>query len=272
MLDFTRKVFRHSAGFSSGLRFLKEVRGRGPGGGQEVVIPWKHGSGQVTLLPRSGTTDISTAAEVFCRGLYRLPDGWQPRVILDVGGNAGMVTLYYAALYPNAVVHSFEPVPANAARIRRHVEANGLKNVTVHEFGLSGRDATVELAASGEGAHWDYCEGRQGGGPAVTVQMRHAGAVFQELGLTEIDLMKFDIEGGESQFLPAIAEHLSGIRWIIGELHGASGDWLPCLDLISRSHTIDYGKDFGAAAFTFCAVKDAADLAPWSAMLARNNK
>ena len=61
-----------------------------------------------------------------------------------------MVTLFYAALYPQAAVHSFEPVSVNAARIRRHVEAKGLNNVTVHEFGLSGRDASVELAASGE--------------------------------------------------------------------------------------------------------------------------
>ena len=102
--------------------------------------------------------------------------------------------------------------------------------------------------------------------------MRHAGSVFEELGLTEIDLLKFDIEGGEAMFLPAIAERLSSIRWIIGELHGGSADWLPCLDLIARSHAIDYGKDFGAAAFTFCAVREAADLAPWSAMLAKSSK
>lgn len=269
MFRFTRNVLRHTVDLGSARRFMKEIRQRGPSGGAEISIGWKHAGRTVTLLPRSGTTDISTAAEVFSRGLYRLPESWKPKVILDVGGNAGMVTLFYAALYPEAAVHSFEPVPVNAARIRRHVEANELKNVQVHEFGLSGQDASVELAASGDGAHWDYCEGRTGGGPPVKVSMRHAAGVFDELGLTNVDLLKFDIEGGESRFLPAIADRLPGIRWIIGELHGGSADWLPCLDLIARSHAIDYGKDFGAAAFTFCAVREPQDLAPWSAILAK---
>ena len=69
MLDFTRKVLRHAAGIGEAMRFLKEIRQRGPGGGAETAIRWNHAGGQIKLLPRSGTTDINTAAEVFCRGL-----------------------------------------------------------------------------------------------------------------------------------------------------------------------------------------------------------
>jgi FkbM family methyltransferase len=263
------KVFKHLAEWNPPLwriRWHRRKARRRPGG--ETVMDWQTGGRTLKLTMRNGSSDFATAGEVFARGQYRLPDDWKPRTILDVGGNAGMAALYFAARYPEAVVHTFEPVPENAAMIRKQVAANGLTNVQVHEFGLSDRDATVEMGASAPGEFWDFQEAREGGGPRITAEMKGAAEAFASLGLTNVDLLKFDIEGGEKQFLPAIERLLPGIRWIIGELHGPVREWLPCVNLLARTHHLDLDADFGRNSCIFCAAPDPEELHRWSAALA----
>lgn len=74
---------------------------------------------------------------------------------IDVGGNIGMETLTGAACVgPQGRIHTFEPNPRMAARIREMVALNGLTNVTVHSVGLSDEAADLTLTVVDEANGW----------------------------------------------------------------------------------------------------------------------
>src|SRR6187551_3650388 len=88
----TLRMFRRCAGLKSGLRFRREFfREFETPDGTETEISLKDEGRVLKLLPRCRCTDTASAKEVFFDGLYRLPQDWKPKVIWDVGANAGFV-------------------------------------------------------------------------------------------------------------------------------------------------------------------------------------
>lgn len=67
-------------------------------------------------------------------------------VFLDVGANIGWYTVLASPrVGAGGKVIAFEPDPANAAMLRRNVEANGLTNVVVEEKALSNEPGKLKL-------------------------------------------------------------------------------------------------------------------------------
>jgi FkbM family methyltransferase len=63
---------------------------------------------------------------------------------IDIGANVGFITLHAAAIVgPHGLVHTFEPNPQLAERLRHLVSINKLNQVTLHPVGLS--DAAGEM-------------------------------------------------------------------------------------------------------------------------------
>jgi FkbM family methyltransferase len=140
----------------------------------------------------------------------RLLEGGPVEAVLDVGANVGDATHQYRTLFPAATIHAFEPFPdvhrqlaarfAADPRIRAHqlavTDAPGRRRFYVHDAhatnSLLPHDATsVEWAwAAGDGP------GRSIEVPAVTLD-----GFCQAEGLSRIDLLKMDIQGGEAMAL-----------------------------------------------------------------------
>lgn len=71
-------------------------------------------------------------------------------VFVDVGANIGLVSLLGGWLVgPQGRVFSYEPNPSVFARLRRHVDDNGIGNVTMHAEALGECPGTGELAVIG---------------------------------------------------------------------------------------------------------------------------
>jgi FkbM family methyltransferase len=67
-------------------------------------------------------------------------------VFADVGANIGMLTLLAARLVGGSgAVLAFEPNPSAFARLREHVEMNGLGQVQLHNHALADRDDELVL-------------------------------------------------------------------------------------------------------------------------------
>src|SRR5438876_11187265 len=65
---------------------------------------------------------------------------------VDVGGNIGMITLLGSRLVgERGRVHTFEPNPREADRIRRTLEEYGIGRVTLDRVGLAGARAAVRV-------------------------------------------------------------------------------------------------------------------------------
>lgn len=105
----------------------------------------------------------------------------------DCGANAGYFTLLLSKLTgPKGKVYSFEPQRSNANYIRRHLELNSVRNVTLLECALADNNGTVNFL---------------GDGPQGRISMEGKDSVecrtLDSAGLPPPDVMKIDVEGAE---------------------------------------------------------------------------
>ena len=217
---------------SRSLAFTRDyVHRQSPGAerGMLARVPWWNGDGQ-PIAYRRGTSDVSLVYDVLFKpgrkSEYWLPEGLEPRLILDIGGNIGVVARYLSHRFPAAAIHSFEPIPDNVAVLKENVAGRA---VTVHPYGLGKATGTVEFAIlPGAETNWAGYSMLRRDGEAATkrqAQVRDVREVLAALGGAQVDLIKIDAEGAEGDILEAIPDAvLERVTWIYGELHGAVMD------------------------------------------------
>lgn len=116
--------------------------------------------------------------------------------VLDVGAHVGYYTLLSSVLVGDAGrVHSFEPNPANAEFLRRHVRINRLSNVRVEQAAVSAVAGTARFDfGTGSGT------GRLADAGALEVRTVRLDDYCAEHGLAP-SAMKIDVEGAEMHVL-----------------------------------------------------------------------
>jgi FkbM family methyltransferase len=118
-------------------------------------------------------------------------------VFFDVGAQAGYHTLLASQLVGrHGLVFAFEPVPTNAANIRRHLALNAVRNVVVVEGAVSDVDGTA-LFDSGV----NLMSGHLCGMGTLSVRSLTLDHEIERGALPEPDFIKIDVEGAEAQVL-----------------------------------------------------------------------
>lgn len=206
---------------------------------------------------RPGTSDTELIYKILLKtgrkAEYRFPSGLQPHVILDIGANIGIASVYLAHRFPDARIYSFEPVPANVELLR--LNAAAYPRITVCPLALGATDGDVEIHFSDDPCNFGgFSFSHQGSDSnrKLRVQRRNIGAVLNELGIDHVDLIKIDTEGAEHEILTALdADVLRRVIWITGELHGEKDFEL--LAFLSRWFDIETKRSIGKRLFMFAA-------------------
>jgi FkbM family methyltransferase len=173
--------------------------------------------GESALRLRSHTTDISVLNEILVSGGYdallRHPPT-EPRLIVDLGANIGLVDRWLLKQFPYAEIIAVEPEPSNAATLRANVDGLPVK---VIEACIGAKARTVTLHTS-SGEHGYTMVGDAPGGsltfevPVVTLQtVLPAGQ--------KIDLLKVDIEGAEEELFADCAGWIDRVELLLVECH-----------------------------------------------------
>ncbi len=178
------------------------------------------------LRIRTGTSDALLLREAVLSGFvfpeYHVPPGLQPRTILDIGANTGIVSLTFKRKYSGARVIAFEPLPENFALLEYNLR--NLENVLAVPVGLGRETGEMDYYASDDANNL-------GGGsfhPSPS-QMNQACGKLQILSpvdalrkfdIRDVDLIKIDTEGAEHDILTSFPERvISRVSVIVGELH-----------------------------------------------------
>jgi FkbM family methyltransferase len=211
---------------SRSLEFAREYFKR-DGEGTRRTYQWNG----IPVQYRSGTSDAGLIYNILLKrgrkSEYSLPPearlGPQDvKVVLDIGANIGIASLYFASSFPHAAVHAFEPDPGNCELLAANARA--LPRIHVHAFALGADDGELELFDSDDKANLGGFSSHGLGvntGRSKRVPVRHAGRALAELGVDRVDLIKIDTEGAEWEILTSIDRALlGGVRVIMGELHG----------------------------------------------------
>ncbi len=139
--------------------------------------------------------------------------------ILDIGAQAGMVSIYLAKLFPTSHIYSYEAFSGNYENLLLNLELNNIKNVT-----------QKNLAVTGDGRRFYMICNTDGNTGGSTGWSRQAAAdtsnysvesitlddVLDELEI--VDLLKIDCEGAEHEIIMN-ARRLGCIKNLIGEFH-----------------------------------------------------
>lgn len=163
------------------------------------------------FLCRRGTSDYSIARPDFeraLRPLFNLDRG----VFLDIGAHMGKYTVLVGRqLGARGRVVAIEPDPDNIAALRRNIAVNGLDNVIALNVacGNAYGDATLH-----RDPHETMKHSLRGEGAGIPVPMRRLDALLWSVGITEVDLMKIDVERMELEVLEGAVDLLRRSRSI----------------------------------------------------------
>lgn len=152
--------------------------------------------------------DVRTANEVFCRGDYGMGT---PRVVVDIGANIGVATLFFLTRRVDSVVYAYEPVPANLTVLRANLEPF-TNRYHLAEMAVAVHGGPAEFLTEPVGRYGGLSEFKEQlpGHSAITVECEAMEAVLDRVIALEghIDLVKIDTEGSEPDLVAAIPDRL----------------------------------------------------------------
>ena len=213
--------------------------------GTWFTIRYRGGRYRLYLARRS---ELEVLQEVLCFGAYDFPELPAPRTILDLGSHIGTSLLHFRATYPNARIIGVEPDPDTFRRLSKNAAQLG---VEVHQLAIAPIDGPIDFYPQWAAALSSTRRPRPSARPIV-VKGRTLDTLRRELGLSKLDLLKIDIEGGETSALSGALD----VPVMIGEFHDER-------DVVAQGKFLSLFDDFDLRIFeqgpsphpTFVAVK-----------------
>jgi len=160
--------------------------------------------------------DFGLFCEIFQETPYEdlLPE--TANVVVDLGANVGVSALYFRLRYPEAAIYCFEPDPANLRRLR--AQAAILGDTQVRNVALWSSDSTVSFYTDPHRGSLSAVSAVHDRQQEISVRARTLASVLEEQGISEVDVLKFDIEGAEEEALVPF-DQFDQVRVLCGEVH-----------------------------------------------------
>ena len=157
--------------------------------------------------------------EIFLSNEYNFNSEKSSLKIIDCGSNIGMSILYFKKKFPNSEIIGFEPNPYAFELLKKNIEENELKNVTIHNLGLSDTDGEIDFfIGQNKGTLVGSRIKNRGGENNLKVQSKK---LSNFIGKKNFDLIKIDVEGSEFQILNDLVDtnKINQIKFYIIEYH-----------------------------------------------------
>jgi FkbM family methyltransferase len=143
-------------------------------------------------------------------------------IIIDVGANIGMVSLYIAKRFPSVKLLSYEPIPTNYFYLMENIRNNGVENIQAFSLAITKDRRDLDMII--------HSETNTGGGTACLRNMKLEGHEYHRVKSITLDdifisnniercrLLKIDCEGSEHEILRH-AGVLNKIDYLSAEFH-----------------------------------------------------
>lgn len=211
-LNSLRKHFDHYRrfGIAGNLLLLQE---KNP---DKELILVKLKSYSAPLHLRQGTSDIPTFYKIFYYTEYDIALNIEPKVILDLGANIGLASIYFAEKYPQAKIYAVEPEKSNFELLLKNTKHNS--NITCLNYGVWNRVTNLEIKAGYD--NWGFRTEEVDHENTDTIRAISIDKIMGDYNLEQIDILKIDIEGSEKElFQKNVEKWLPKTKAIIIELH-----------------------------------------------------
>jgi len=176
-------------------------------GAEEVIAEF---SG--TRLYVNNAEDFQVLSEIFIHNEYNFITG-RDKIIIDIGMNAGLASLFLARDPSVREIHAFEPFALPHARALKNFALNPkvAAKIKPNQFGLGERDEQMEVMVRSDATIGISVRGADSGKPE-TIHIKEAAGVITPLAerarRAGMDLViKMDCEGSEFGIFETLARH-----------------------------------------------------------------
>lgn len=195
--------------------------------------------------------DLVTAWIIFCRGEYHVPR--DAELIVDIGANIGLFSLFAAQAAPRTQIVAIEPFPACFERLVTAVTENHLnERVACWRLGVAVEAGARFMPESGVPQSRGLLPaGTEASNGMVKVEVTTLKILLAQAqshaGDRPIDFLKIDVEGAEHEILTGLAPgSLDGVKKLGIEYH-PNGDKQALFSAITKQGlTCIDDKPFGA--------------------------
>jgi FkbM family methyltransferase len=155
---------------------------------------------------------ISMYREIFRNRIYGFQASKDDPYVIDCGSNIGLSIIYFKKLYPRSRILAFEADKTIFEVLRGNLSRFGYENIDLHCKAVWSSETTLNFYAEGaDGGRLSNSTDRQDV-TVPTVRLRD----FLD---RDIDMLKMDIEGAESEVILDCADSLGQVRNLFIEYH-----------------------------------------------------
>lgn len=180
------------------------------------------------IVLRENTFDFITFEEVVFEQVYRTIPAHLPvgKRIIDLGANIGLASLYLATCYPSSKIAAVEPLSQNYSLLMENL-ATLIQNgrCLAMEAAVWGKEGTLVLERPDIPDRYNAYTVRQstsGSNVLSEIQGLTIARIMERAGFHEVDIVKVDIEGAETELFKGDLNWLNYTRAIAIEFHGNS--------------------------------------------------
>ena len=148
------------------------------------------------------------------------------KVIFDVGANIGQTAAEFSQKFPEAQIHSFEPVADIFQDLQRNTR--GLERVRCYDFGLGNSSGTANIYLQEKSVWNSIVTDKQSEGNLLTKPLQKVEEIELQTvdffacnnGIEHIDLLKTDTEGYDLEVIKGAAKYLqeNRISFVLSEV------------------------------------------------------
>jgi FkbM family methyltransferase len=169
---------------------------------------------------RIRTTDLTIYDTILRHDEYDFHLSFTPRVIVDIGANIGMASIWFARQYPEASIFAVEAEESNYVMLLKNVEP--YKNVRPIHAAVWNRDGEIRIAdpdaTINKPGKCSFVT-RDIGSGGIPVRALTMNSLMSECGIETIDIVKMDIEGAEKEIFEGSCEWVNRLQCLMVELH-----------------------------------------------------
>ena len=166
----------------------------------------------IRIRYRLNKGDLHSIREIWFQEAYRLPFDVESGVLLDLGANIGMASVWLAKRLSFSQVIAVEPDPKNAALVRGNLKLNGIRGEVI-EAAIGPKEGTARFQFSELSNLGRLSEN------GSLVAMISMDTIIKKFPGTRFPLTKIDIEGGEQDLFDGPSGWLAHTDAIIIEFH-----------------------------------------------------
>lgn len=174
------------------------------------------------------------------------------KIIFDVGANIGASSIFFANMYKDTIIHSFEPSRAALDLLEKNTEK--FDSIQIHDFGLFNNDVEIDIyIGTHSSLNNSLCRHKYSSPKTEKIKLKSAKDFLLTNNIDHIDILKVDTEGCEIHILDSLKDCLSNIKAIYMEFHSES-DRLAIDEMLKDNFSLVHGVILNPHRGNFCYV------------------